>query len=235
VLVAGHAVGFKRGALFFVCAAACSKLVVVHRRWWRSGRRKTGSCGCWRSWASGTSAARCSSLCRRRRHATTCSATYSRCVPGRDAWGGESVCLKVRCLRASDAALHGCIRRLTACRRPTSHARRARRANTAPCMHALVPRSLSLRLLRARRQSGYPCLSLHGGKDQSDRESTINDFKGDVCNVLVATSVAARGLDVKARTPSPGAQPVCLSVCLSFPGDSWSVAQEQALRAASLC
>ena len=44
---------------------------------------------------------------------------------------------------------------------------------------------------------GYPCLSLHGGKDQSDRESTISDFKSDVCNVLVATGVAARGLDVK--------------------------------------
>lgn len=49
----------------------------------------------------------------------------------------------------------------------------------------------------ARAQSGYPCLSLHGGKDQSDRESTISDFKSNVCNVLVATSVAARGLDVK--------------------------------------
>ena len=44
---------------------------------------------------------------------------------------------------------------------------------------------------------GYPCLSLHGGKDQLDRESTIKDFKTDVCNLLVATSVAARGLDVK--------------------------------------
>ncbi|GIL79866.1 hypothetical protein Vretifemale_9037 [Volvox reticuliferus] len=44
---------------------------------------------------------------------------------------------------------------------------------------------------------GYPCLSLHGGKDQSDRESTIADFKGAVCNILVATSIAARGLDVK--------------------------------------
>ncbi|KAL3155377.1 hypothetical protein ABBQ38_010937 [Trebouxia sp. C0009 RCD-2024] len=44
---------------------------------------------------------------------------------------------------------------------------------------------------------GYPCLSLHGAKDQSDRESTINDFKTGVSNVLVATSIAARGLDVK--------------------------------------
>ncbi|KAJ6336492.1 hypothetical protein OIU78_012981 [Salix suchowensis] len=44
---------------------------------------------------------------------------------------------------------------------------------------------------------GYPCLSLHGGKDQTDRESTISDFKTNVCNLLIATSVAARGLDVK--------------------------------------
>ncbi|KAK2077954.1 hypothetical protein QBZ16_003822 [Prototheca wickerhamii] len=52
-------------------------------------------------------------------------------------------------------------------------------------------------LFRDLLRHGYPCLSLHGGKDQSDRESTIADFKSDVCNVLVATSVAARGLDVK--------------------------------------
>lgn len=52
-------------------------------------------------------------------------------------------------------------------------------------------------LFRDLLKAGYPCLSLHGGKDQSDRESTISDFKSNVCNVLVATSVAARGLDVK--------------------------------------
>ena len=44
--------------------------------------------------------------------------------------------------------------------------------------------------------SGYPCLSLHGGKDQDDRESAIVDFKSDACDLMVATSVAARGLDV---------------------------------------
>lgn len=52
-------------------------------------------------------------------------------------------------------------------------------------------------LFRDLLRAGYPCLSLHGGKDQSDRESTIADFKANVCNILVATSVAARGLDVK--------------------------------------
>ena len=32
---------------------------------------------------------------------------------------------------------------------------------------------------------------------QMDRESTLADFKSGVCTILVATSVAARGLDVK--------------------------------------
>ncbi|KAL6507950.1 DEAD-box ATP-dependent RNA helicase 42 [Orobanche gracilis] len=53
--------------------------------------------------------------------------------------------------------------------------------------------SLFKELIRA----GYPCLSYHGAKDQTDRESTIADFKSNVCNVLVATSAASRGLDVK--------------------------------------
>ncbi|KAH8058982.1 helicase [Aureococcus anophagefferens] len=44
--------------------------------------------------------------------------------------------------------------------------------------------------------AGYPALSLHGGKDQADRDGTISDFKSGVATVLVATSVAGRGLDV---------------------------------------
>uniref|UniRef100_A0A2P2MRT2 RNA helicase n=1 Tax=Rhizophora mucronata TaxID=61149 RepID=A0A2P2MRT2_RHIMU len=52
-------------------------------------------------------------------------------------------------------------------------------------------------LFRDLLKHGYPCLSLHGAKDQTDRESTVADFKSNVCNLLIATSVAARGLDVK--------------------------------------
>ncbi|KAM1412896.1 hypothetical protein FF1_025220 [Malus domestica] len=40
-------------------------------------------------------------------------------------------------------------------------------------------------------------LSLHGNKDQTDRESTTSDFKSIVCDLLIATSLASRGLDVK--------------------------------------
>uniref|UniRef100_A0A8C4W540 Probable ATP-dependent RNA helicase DDX46 n=1 Tax=Gopherus evgoodei TaxID=1825980 RepID=A0A8C4W540_9SAUR len=52
-------------------------------------------------------------------------------------------------------------------------------------------------LLKDLMRASYPCMSLHGGIDQYDRDSIINDFKNGVCKLLVATSVAARGLDVK--------------------------------------
>ncbi|KAF8623420.1 hypothetical protein AX15_006363 [Amanita polypyramis BW_CC] len=52
-------------------------------------------------------------------------------------------------------------------------------------------------LLRELMRKGYLCMSLHGGKDQIDRDSTIADFKAGVVPVVIATSVAARGLDVK--------------------------------------
>ena len=48
-------------------------------------------------------------------------------------------------------------------------------------------------LLRA----SYTCMALHGGMDQSDRDTTLMDFKNGTISLLVATSVAARGLDVK--------------------------------------
>lgn len=44
---------------------------------------------------------------------------------------------------------------------------------------------------------GYTSNSIHGGKDQHDRDSTISDYKAGVFDVLIATSVVARGLDVK--------------------------------------
>ena len=52
-------------------------------------------------------------------------------------------------------------------------------------------------ILRDLMKSSYPCLALHGGMDQFDRDSTIADFKNGAVKILIATSVAARGLDVK--------------------------------------
>jgi ATP-dependent RNA helicase DDX46/PRP5 len=45
--------------------------------------------------------------------------------------------------------------------------------------------------------AGYVCRPLHGGMDQLDRDTTLADFKLHNLNMLIATSVAARGLDVK--------------------------------------
>jgi ATP-dependent RNA helicase DDX46/PRP5 len=52
-------------------------------------------------------------------------------------------------------------------------------------------------LLKDLIRRGYHCNSLHGGKDQADRDCAISDFKSGVIPILIATSVAARGLDVK--------------------------------------
>jgi ATP-dependent RNA helicase DDX46/PRP5 len=51
-------------------------------------------------------------------------------------------------------------------------------------------------LLRDLCKRGYPCISLHGGKEQMDRDAAILDFKSGVASIMVATSIAARGLDV---------------------------------------
>jgi ATP-dependent RNA helicase DDX46/PRP5 len=46
-------------------------------------------------------------------------------------------------------------------------------------------------------KEGYECMVLHGGHDQVDRDFTIADFKKAEKGLLIATSIAARGLDVK--------------------------------------
>jgi len=46
-------------------------------------------------------------------------------------------------------------------------------------------------------KKGIKCQTLHGGMDQRDREDVIDEFKRGNLDVLVATSVAARGLDLK--------------------------------------
>jgi len=52
-------------------------------------------------------------------------------------------------------------------------------------------------LLKDLMKSGYDCISLHGGIDQYDRDSAVVDFKNGKIKLMIATSVAARGLDVK--------------------------------------
>jgi ATP-dependent RNA helicase DDX5/DBP2 len=52
-------------------------------------------------------------------------------------------------------------------------------------------------LTRSLRGQGYPVRCIHGDKSQQDRDHTLAEFKDGRVPMLVATDVAARGLDVK--------------------------------------
>ncbi|PSK55464.1 hypothetical protein B9Z65_2853 [Elsinoe australis] len=55
-------------------------------------------------------------------------------------------------------------------------------------------------LLAKLQRVGYPCVSVHGGREQIDRDQALDDFKAGNVPIMIATSVAARGLDVKQLT-----------------------------------
>jgi ATP-dependent RNA helicase RhlE len=44
--------------------------------------------------------------------------------------------------------------------------------------------------------NGYKVDSIHGDKSQNDREKALNNFKEGNINILIATDVAARGIDI---------------------------------------
>merc|ERR1712176_1017083 len=52
-------------------------------------------------------------------------------------------------------------------------------------------------LTREMRLDGWPALCIHGDKKQEEREWVLKEFKTGKSPILVATDVAARGLDVK--------------------------------------
>jgi superfamily II DNA/RNA helicase len=52
------------------------------------------------------------------------------------------------------------------------------------------------RLSKMLTQHGVPAASIHGNKSQSQRERALGEFKQNRVRVLVATDVAARGLDI---------------------------------------
>jgi superfamily II DNA/RNA helicase len=53
------------------------------------------------------------------------------------------------------------------------------------------------RLARELQSRGFKADDIHGGKSQAQRQRALNRFKKDEVTILVATDVAARGIDVK--------------------------------------
>lgn len=47
------------------------------------------------------------------------------------------------------------------------------------------------------RHDGWPALSIHGDKEQPERDWVLGEFKSGASPIMVATDVASRGLDVK--------------------------------------
>ncbi|MES1908872.1 MAG: hypothetical protein MHM6MM_001721 [Cercozoa sp. M6MM] len=46
------------------------------------------------------------------------------------------------------------------------------------------------------RRNGFRVVSIHGDKQQREREAALREFKGGYANVMIATDVAARGIDI---------------------------------------
>ena len=55
----------------------------------------------------------------------------------------------------------------------------------------------STHVTRRLRHDGFPALSIHGDKSQEEREFVLAEFREGRAPVMLATDVAARGLDVK--------------------------------------
>ena len=53
------------------------------------------------------------------------------------------------------------------------------------------------RIARDLRRKGFTAESIHGNKTQSNRQAALNSFKNREARILVATDIAARGLDIQ--------------------------------------
>ncbi len=53
------------------------------------------------------------------------------------------------------------------------------------------------RVLKALERAGIKSQNIHGGKEQSERLKVLNEFRSGDCNILIATDVSARGIDIQ--------------------------------------
>lgn len=52
-------------------------------------------------------------------------------------------------------------------------------------------------IARAVRRKGHNALAIHGDKSQIERDAVLTEFRNGATSILIATDVAARGLDVE--------------------------------------
>jgi ATP-dependent RNA helicase RhlE len=56
------------------------------------------------------------------------------------------------------------------------------------------------RVVKYLEESGLAAVAIHGNKSQGQREKALQDFRSGRCRVLIATDIAARGIDVDGVT-----------------------------------
>ncbi|KIW66760.1 ATP-dependent RNA helicase dbp2 [Phialophora macrospora] len=66
-------------------------------------------------------------------------------------------------------------------------------------------------ITRFLRQDGWPALSIHGDKQQNERDWVLNEFKTGKSPIMVATDVASRGIGMNRQQPLPPPSPFCPS------------------------
>ena len=62
-------------------------------------------------------------------------------------------------------------------------------------------------ITRFLRQDGWPALSIHGDKQQNERDWVLNEFKTGKSPIMVATDVASRGIGMITATSLPSPLP----------------------------
>merc|ERR1719343_216921 len=72
-----------------------------------------------------------------------------------------------------------------------------RRESYGKCLVFANTKRMCEQLSNSLYRAGVPCSSIHGDKDQRERDNALNGLKSGRIKVLVATDVAARGLDIK--------------------------------------
>jgi ATP-independent RNA helicase DbpA len=80
--------------------------------------------------------------------------------------------------------------------RQTALAQLLKRAPGATTLVFCTTRNETRDVARALAESGFAALPLHGEMDQRDRDQTLVRFSNQSASILVATDVAARGLDI---------------------------------------
>ncbi|KAL6718375.1 ATP-dependent RNA helicase dbp2 [Lecanora helva] len=81
--------------------------------------------------------------------------------------------------------------------RMTKHLERIMEDRDAKILLFTGTKRVADEITRFLRQDGWPALSIHGDKQQNERDWVLNEFKTGKSPIMVATDVASRGIDVK--------------------------------------